>query len=133
MLRALVMDSYDWFVGIVDERRPLSRAEVLELADGSIFTGRQGLQRKLVDALGGQDEAVEWLASKGIDPDLEVIEWKPVDDGGLFGTLSLAQAAGAMLGFDRYGAELARKVGADRIFLDGLLSLWQPDPGAYGD
>jgi protease-4 len=133
MLRALVMDSYDWFVGLVDERRPLSRAEVLAVADGSIFTGRQGLERKLVDALGGEEEAVAWLETKGVDADLEVIEWKAVRDDGLLGTLSIAQAAGALLGLDGDGARLASELGADRIFLDGLLSLWQPDPSAYRD
>ena len=53
MLRSMIMDSYEWFVGLVDERRPLTRAEVLALADGSIFTGRQALARKLVDELVG--------------------------------------------------------------------------------
>src|SRR5690606_28521603 len=52
MLRAMVLDSYDWFIGLVAERRPLSRGEVTALADGSVFTGRQALERKLVDALG---------------------------------------------------------------------------------
>ena len=66
MMRAMVLDSYDWFVGLVDERRPLSRAEVMALADGSVFTGRQALQHKLIDALGGEREAVEWLATKGV-------------------------------------------------------------------
>ena len=47
MVAQLILDSYDWFVGIVDERRPLSRAEVTALADGSIFTGRQALTNKL--------------------------------------------------------------------------------------
>lgn len=133
MLRALVMDSYDWFVGIVDERRPLNRTEVLAVADGSIFTGRQGLEKKLVDALGGQDEAVEWLASKGVDAELEVVEWKAVRNDGLWGTLSLARLAGAALGLDSYGADLARRIGTDTIFLDGLLSLWQPAPNTQYD
>src|SRR5690606_8096945 len=66
MIRALVMDSYDWFVGLVEDRRPLSRAEVLAVADGSIFTGRQALERKLIDALGGEEQAVAWLATKGV-------------------------------------------------------------------
>ena len=46
MVRAMIMDSYDWFIGLVVERRPLSRgSEVVALADGSIFTGRQALQK----------------------------------------------------------------------------------------
>lgn len=133
MLRALVMDSYDWFVGIVEDRRPLSRQEVLAVADGSIFTGRQGLERKLVDALGGEGEAVAWLESKGVSQGLEVVEWKAVDEGGLLGPLSLATATRALLGLDDLGLELARRIGADSMFLDGLLSLWQPDRRAYGD
>ena len=130
MLRALVMDSYDWFVGLVEERRPLSRAEVLAVADGSIFTGRQALARKLVDSLGGEEKAVEWLASKGIDGELDVIEWKPIRRGGVLSPLSVAGAIGALTGLDRIGPELVRRAGAERLFLDGLLSVWQPDAGS---
>lgn len=129
MIRALVMDSYDWFVGLVEDRRPLSRAEVLAVADGSIFTGRQALERKLVDALGGEEQAVAWLASKGVDADLSVVEWKQSDERGLFSPLAMAQATAALFGFDRIGADLARASGADRLFLDGLLSVWQPSAG----
>ncbi|WP_421928463.1 signal peptide peptidase SppA [Neoaquamicrobium sediminum] len=132
MLRALVMDSYDWFVGLVEERRPLSRAEVLAVADGSIFTGRQALERKLVDGLGGEEEAVAWLATKGVEAELSVIEWKPTESSSFFSPLSLAQGAFGMLGLEGLGPDVARKIGADRLFLDGLLSLWQPDRDAFG-
>lgn len=133
MIRALVMDSYDWFVRLVEERRPLTHEEVLKVADGSVFTGRQALQRKLVDALGGEREAVAWLAGKGVDGELPVVEWKPDQKGGLFSPLAMAQAVGAVTGLDRLAPDLARRTGADRLFLDGLLSLWQPDAGAFGD
>ena len=42
MLRSMILDSYDWFVGLVDDRRPMTRSEVLALADGSVFTGPSG-------------------------------------------------------------------------------------------
>lgn len=125
MLRALVMDSYDWFVGLVEERRPLSRAEVLAVADGSIFTGRQALERKLVDSLGGEEKAIEWLASRGVDDKLDVIEWKPEPRGGLFSTLSAASVIGALTGLDR--------AGTDRLFLDGLVSVWHPAGRSFRD
>ena len=133
MLRALVMDSYDWFVGLVEERRSLSRAEAIAVADGSIFTGRQALQRKLIDTLGGEEEAIAWLETRGVDADLSVIEWKPSDRSLLFGSRSFAEAAGSLLGVDRMGAELIRLMGGESLFLDGLLSVWQPDPSALGD
>ena len=133
MLRALVMDSYDWFVGIVEDRRSLSRAQTLALADGSIFTGRQALERKLIDALGGEEEAMAWLATKGVDAELDVVEWKRADRSGVFSTLTGADSVAQLLGFDRMPAAWARKLGADRLFLDGLLSLWQPDQHAFSE
>lgn len=133
MVRKLILDSYDWFVGIVDERRPLNRAEVIALADGSIFTGRQGLANKLVDALGGEREAIDWLATRGVDSNLEVIEWKAERSGSsLFLSSSLTRAVARWLGLPEYDADLARQLGGDRIFLDGLLSLWQPDAKLWG-
>lgn len=125
MLRALVMDSYDWFVGLVEERRPLSHAEALAVADGSIFTGRQALALKLVDSLGGEEKAIEWLASKGVDDKLDVIEWKPEPRGGLLSTLSAVSVIGALTGLD--GA------GTDRLFLDGLVSVWHPAGRSFRD
>ncbi len=132
MLRALVMDSYDWFVGLVEDRRPLSRTEVLAVADGSIFTGRQALERKLVDSLGGEETAIEWLAGRGVDPELGVIEWKQPSRGFL-ADYALAGMIGKLFGLDVAQGDLARKLGADRLFLDGLLSLWQPDVRALAD
>ncbi len=128
MLRSMIMDSYDWFVTLVDERRPLDRAQVLALADGSIFTGRQALQRKLVDSLGGEEEAKQWLVAKGVDKDLEIIEWKPRQTTAeLFMTSSLGRKIGAALGLPAIDESLLKELGLDRIFLDGLLSVWQPE------
>ena len=67
MIRRMILDSYDWFVAIVDERRPLDRTQTLALADGSVFTGRQALANKLIDSLGGEEMALEWLKTKGVD------------------------------------------------------------------
>lgn len=128
MIRSMILDSYDWFIGLVDDRRPLSRAEVQALADGSIFTGRQALERKLVDTLGGEREAVAWLESKGVDADLPVVEWEPVRRGGLLSALTASAAeVGRVLGLRDYTGEIIRELGAERMFLDGLLSLWQPE------
>ncbi len=132
MIRNLVMDSYDWFVGLVDERRPLSREEVLAVADGTIFTGRQALARKLVDELGGEETAKAWLTGKGLAAELEVVEWKPRRSSTDW--LTGASAADALAGWIglRHGAEaVLRELGADRIFLDGLVSVWQPAMGRH--
>ena len=129
MIRSLIMDSYDWFVSLVDERRPLDRAEVLALADGSIFTGRQALERKLVDALGGDDVAKEWLGTKGVDASLEIVEWKPRRSSGSY-FIPGASGIASALGIRAIDADLLREIGADRLLLDGLLSLWHPENAA---
>lgn len=73
MLRAVVMDGYEQFVGAVAEGRGMSPEEVYAVADGSIFTGLQALNLGLVDTLGGLNTAVELAASLagiGEDPDI---------------------------------------------------------------
>lgn len=128
MIRRMILDSYDWFVGIVDERRPLDRTQTLALADGSVFTGRQALQNKLIDSIGGEEKAIEWLNGKGIDKDLKVIEWKPETEttpwwlsarmsDGLFKFFGLQDDASGLIGpFLR-----------DRLLVDGLVSVWSVD------
>ncbi|WEX09552.1 signal peptide peptidase SppA [Chelativorans sp. AA-79] len=129
MLASMISDSYDWFVDLVSERRKLPREDVLALADGSIFTGRQALERKLVDALGGEREAQAWLTEQGLSGDLEVVEWKPEGSGGSFLLPGAAiRWIAAVLGLPQEGAFLNR-LGMEHIFLDGLVSLWQPEAG----
>lgn len=129
MLRTLIMDNYNWFVDLIEERRPLTRAQVLQIADGSVFSGRQALERKLVDALGGEDVAINWLATKGVDKDLEIIEWQAPQKS-FFGVLGLTHAVMALAGVEGSISDIVRKTGTERMFLDGALSLWQPDIGA---
>ncbi len=126
MIRAMILDSYDWFKGLVEERRPLSKSQVAALADGSVFTGRQALQNKLVDELGGENEAVAWLATKGVDADLEVIEWKPRDSGGSFPFFRAMATVARFLGIPAESAAILGDLGTERLFLDGLVSVWHP-------
>jgi len=58
MLEGVVNDAYDQFVDAVASGRDVDRQSVLDLADGRIFSGRQALDKGLVDALGGLHEAI---------------------------------------------------------------------------
>jgi protease-4 len=134
MMRSMILDSYDWFVGLVDDRRPLNRTEVLALADGSVFTGRQALTKKLVDALGGEQEAIDWLGTKGVDKGLKVIEWKPkADSTSLLFSQAAIRQLGRLLGMPEQGSDVLREIVGDRIFLDGLLSVWHGERAVTGD
>ncbi|PCI86177.1 MAG: signal peptide peptidase SppA [Hyphomicrobiales bacterium] len=77
-----VKDSYDWFVGLVSERRDMSMNNALRLADGRVYSGRQALAENLIDAIGDIDTAQQWLKNqlqqdgKSYE-DLESIDWTP--------------------------------------------------------
>lgn len=118
-LQGLVDDSFQWFVDIVAERRGLDRNTVLGLADGRILTGRQALTAKLIDATGGEREAVAWLESeKAVPKDLHITDVWPEPETG-WGGLSrwLGQSARSAIGLPE-----------GPMALDGLISLWQAEP-----
>jgi protease-4 len=58
VMQALLDDVHAQFIGAVAAGRKLPREEVLRFADGRIFSGGQAKELKMVDALGGLEEAV---------------------------------------------------------------------------
>ena len=60
-IRTLIDDLYQWFVGLVAERRNLTPERAQELADGRVYSGRLALEAKLIDQIGGMPEARAWL------------------------------------------------------------------------
>jgi protease-4 len=128
---AVVKDTYQWFRGLVSERRNLNPALLEQVADGRVFTGRQALDLKLIDALGHEQAAIDWLASeKGIDPKTPVRDYRITPRLRELPFLHLAMAS--LL--DAVGlsalAERLKDWGAiqaiERLNLDGLLALWHP-------
>lgn len=61
---ALVAESYLWFRDLVGARRGLSGAALDRVADGGVFTGRLALENGLIDAIGGEQVALDWLESR---------------------------------------------------------------------
>jgi protease-4 len=130
-IESIVLDSFDWFKGIVRDRRKLDDAGLEKVADGRVFTGRQALALKLVDALGSEQSAVEWLAKeKNIDPKTPIRDFRMTPR---FGDLPFLHVA--MVGlFDAVGlTAVARRLedwgtmqAIERLNLDGLLALWHP-------
>ena len=122
MIAALVNDSYTWFVDLVEDRRDFTAEQVQAVSDGSIFTGRQALERELVDALGGENVAVSWLEDeRDVADDLPIVDWTVAreTDGLSIGTWLLVTVADAV-GLDASSVLAAN----DRAKLDGLLAVW---------
>ena len=115
VLEALIADGHAMFLELVAERRGLDDAALQDVADGRVLTGRQALDAKLVDLIGGEREAVAWLeAERGIAAGLPV---RDVSTGG--GRL------GRLL--DRAAALGERTILSERLTLDGLVSVWHAE------
>lgn len=74
VLQTLLDDVHDQFIDAVAKGRKLPREQVVKFADGRVFSGTQALSLKMVDALGGLEEAVNAaakLANLPIPPAVE--------------------------------------------------------------
>ena len=130
MIQTVVDDTFDWFVGLVAERRNLDDFQARRLADGRIVTGRQALEAKLIDTIGGEPEARAWLASqKDISEDIPAVDWKDSEiPFASFASESAARIA-RLLGADPGLIPAAKALLPKRLLVDGLLMVWQaPTP-----
>lgn len=111
--RVVVLDLFELFVDMVEERRNLPRDKVLALADGRVFTGRQAVANGLVDALGSEADARRWLAeTHAIATSLPVKDVEIEHEGALWR--------------DFIGGLAGKVLFSERLRLDGPISLWHP-------
>jgi protease-4 len=111
--QGLVQDLYEFFVDIVIDRRPIEAEAARELADGRVFSGRQAVANGLIDAIGGEKDAISWMVrEQGIPAELsvETIKARKTDDGFLN---KLVKVSG-------------KSLFPNALTLDGIVSLWQP-------
>jgi protease IV len=126
-LQQVVGDTFDWFKGLVAERRKLNEADLGVIASGRVFNGRQALPLKLVDELGGEREAIAWLErEKGVAKDLPVRQWRPRDERS-FNFWTAAFLGARLLGLEDIASRLRQALqAADEVRPEGLLALWRP-------
>lgn len=111
---SVINDVYRMFVRLVVERRRMGQEEALRLADGRVFTGGQAVEAGLVDEIGSEREAVNWMAATfGIDADLPIVDLDSPDEISLWREL--------------VGELTGKTLIPERLTLDGLVSLWHPD------
>jgi protease IV len=132
-IESIVKDTYVWFRGLVRDRRQLDEANLERVADGRVFTGRQAIELKLADQLGGEEAAIAWLATeKNVNPKWPVRDWRlqPRFSDLDFIHLGLAKALDAvgLRALARWIDDSAAVQTIEKLSLDGLLALWHPSP-----
>jgi protease-4 len=129
-LAALVADSYNWFKGLVKERRGMTDAQLAAVDDGRVFTGRQAIGLKLVDEIGEEREAIAWLERvKKVPRGLPVRDWSSKNGLERLGILSSSAKIADALGFPWFAHVLGGTATyAQGQLLDGLVAIWQVDP-----
>jgi protease-4 len=129
-IEAIVLDSYAWFKGLVKDRRKMDDAQLTRVADGRVFTGRQGVGLRLVDSLGNEKTALAWLEKeKKVPANTQVRDFALEPR---FSELSFLHVA--VWTFEAVGlSAMAQRIEAwgavqavERLNLDGLLALWHP-------
>ncbi len=77
IVQGMVNDIYEQFLDEVAKGRHMDKEEVRQLADGRIYTGRQALDKKLVDKMGNYYDALEAAAEAGglNTVDIPVVEY----------------------------------------------------------
>ncbi|HEX8835229.1 MAG TPA: S49 family peptidase, partial [Abditibacteriaceae bacterium] len=96
LFQQMINDVYQQFIDDVAAGRKgkLTRAQLLKLADGRVYTGRQAKNNKLIDHLGGLQDAIAAAAKRGgISGEPKVKEF---GSGGLFGSMFGAEAESAV-------------------------------------
>ncbi|MCT8137367.1 signal peptide peptidase SppA [Anaerobacillus sp. CMMVII] len=76
ILQSIIDDSYEKFVEVIANGRNMDRNQVLKLADGRIYSGRQALEVGLVDDLGNLDHVIEVLRDDIGRGEIDVIRYE---------------------------------------------------------
>ena len=120
-LKSMVDDTNTWFANLVKERRPDIKPENFSaLTNGSVYTGHQAVQNKLIDGIGGKSEAQKYLITHHkLDKKIDIIPvvFEDNQEKGLVYKI-IGHFSGDFLQFTKNIFQL------DIKHIDGLLSLW---------
>ena len=86
ILQSLINDSYNQFVDVIEAGRKMPEQRVRQLANGTIYSGKQADELGLVDSLGDLDNAAEEARRRANLSEATVVRYE--QDPGLFDLLS---------------------------------------------
>ncbi|MFM8728702.1 MAG: signal peptide peptidase SppA [Planctomycetaceae bacterium] len=115
---AILKDSFDRFIGVIDAgRKTLNAEDIRKLATGQIYTAKQALDNGLVDELGYQEDAVKALASQLQLEQYELFEYR-----------ALPGLIDAVLGATARQPSLSEQFAASTVPQAMYFASWNPLP-----
>ena len=113
----MIDESHQWFVDLVVKRRQIQPERIPGFMKGRVFSGRQALQYGLIDAVGGEQTAIDWLVQdKKIDKGLPVIDWHQAQE-------AQSGLLGLVRGYTRTLLGVSIQSYLDQMTLSGLMSM----------
>lgn len=121
MLQDLIGNFYNQFVTMVAEGRHMDIARVKALGDGRPYSGQQALQLGLIDQIGNESDAKDWMIKTyHFSSDIKVVTLKPDKEGSWF-----TRHTKSLLDLSLQG--LAHQVlDKEGVGFDGVQAVWQP-------
>lgn len=114
--QTMIERMFGLFLDMVSAGRDLTPAALAEVSDGRVVTGVRALELGLIDAIGDEAAARDWLAAeKNVSVDLPISNITPPPPYAREGLVG--RAVGWALGED---------AGVSTIGLSGILALWRP-------
>lgn len=125
-IEATVKDSYAWFKSLVGDARALSGEALDKVTDGRVFTGRQAVDLKLIDALGDELDALAWLRKeKGIAESAKIRAYT-ANTNRFPNLTSMSGVLSFLTGTPQRSIEDQARALLGPGALDGLVSVWHP-------
>ena len=74
-LKKIIGQLQDEFIEIVERKRNLNQTTLKKISSGRIFTSKQAMKLNLIDFVGNETDALNWIIKEGnLDPKIDVIE-----------------------------------------------------------
>ncbi|MEL0247021.1 MAG: signal peptide peptidase SppA [Alphaproteobacteria bacterium] len=110
-IKNVVLLMQEEFSKIVKLERELTWDNLEKISDGRIFTGNQAKEINLIDEIGAENDAIDWIKKKaGLDDNIKIIDYAKEDSF-----------------FDFLNLKFLKKFNDMNVKLnDGILALWIP-------
>ena len=110
-IKNVVLLMQEEFSKIVKLERELTWDNLEKISDGRIFTGNQAKEINLIDEIGAENDAIDWIKKKaGLDDNIKIIDYAKEDSF-----------------FDFFNLKFLKKFNDMNVKLnDGILAIWTP-------